>query len=317
MNNPINDLSLLKVFSAVASFQSLKKAAEHLSVTPSAVSQSLKTLEDSLGLTLVDRSVRPIRLTDVGRRLSIQSRPLLEQAEMLHARLCAESLEKLNLRLGLTESVMETIGPWLLNELSEKLAAVSTFSSFTSPMLRRLEDDSLDVILSPNALFDQDRWERRLLYEEELLIVTDRSVSTIDTVEEWMKMALSKPLICYNNESSDQVQIDRIVRSLGVEPKRFAAVSSSYALVGLVTQKKGWTVMPPSNLWPSRHFLDEINCFPMPASRRVHREMWVVGDKLIGFGRFGPRDRLSSIQRENASALSIDSLPTRYSYPVD
>lgn len=175
---------------------------------------------------------------------------------------------------------METIGPWLLNELSEKLGSVSTFSSFTAPMLQRLQNEELDVVISPNALFDQERWERRLLYEEDYLIVTHPMIGSIETLEDWIEMAEAYPLICYNTESSDQVQIDRVVRGLGVEPKRFAAVSSSYALVGLVTQKVGWTIMPPSNLWSARHFLNEVLCSPMPMARRVHREMWVVGDKF-------------------------------------
>lgn len=44
------------------------QAAEELSVTPSAVSQQIRTLEEQIGTTLVARNGRNIRLTEAGER---------------------------------------------------------------------------------------------------------------------------------------------------------------------------------------------------------------------------------------------------------
>jgi DNA-binding transcriptional LysR family regulator len=63
------DLNLLKAFLAVAKLQNFRAAAEQLDVTRSAVSQSIRRLEDHVGALLVQRSTRSVRLTEAGQRL--------------------------------------------------------------------------------------------------------------------------------------------------------------------------------------------------------------------------------------------------------
>jgi DNA-binding transcriptional LysR family regulator len=67
------DLNLLKVFAAVAHWHNFRAAADHLGVTRSAVSQSIRRLEDCLGVSLVHRSTRHVRLTDAGEALHRQT----------------------------------------------------------------------------------------------------------------------------------------------------------------------------------------------------------------------------------------------------
>ena len=55
-------------FYHVAAMQSVARAAEELSVTPGAVSQQLRVLEEQLGTKLVTRAGRRIRLTEAGER---------------------------------------------------------------------------------------------------------------------------------------------------------------------------------------------------------------------------------------------------------
>lgn len=63
------DPNLLIVFLTVADRGSLTAAACQLDVTRSAVSQSLRRLEDQLGTALVVRTTRSARLTEAGERL--------------------------------------------------------------------------------------------------------------------------------------------------------------------------------------------------------------------------------------------------------
>lgn len=67
------DLNLLKAFTAVAQLQNFRAAADRLDVTRSAVSQSIRRLEDSLGVLLVQRSTRNVRLTEAGEQLHLQT----------------------------------------------------------------------------------------------------------------------------------------------------------------------------------------------------------------------------------------------------
>ena len=78
------DLQLLSVFLAVAESENFRVAADRLGVTRSAVSQGVRRLEDSLGVALVQRSTRSVRLTEAGARLHRQiAQPLAQIATAL------------------------------------------------------------------------------------------------------------------------------------------------------------------------------------------------------------------------------------------
>src|SRR5688572_6825158 len=64
-----DDIEGMAVFAAVAESKSLREAGERLGVTGSAVSQTLRKLEERLGVPLVQRTTRSLRLTDAGERL--------------------------------------------------------------------------------------------------------------------------------------------------------------------------------------------------------------------------------------------------------
>jgi DNA-binding transcriptional LysR family regulator len=66
------DLNLLRLFLAVAEAGSFRAAADALGVTRSAVSQGIRRLEDTLGVALVQRTTRSVRLTEAGERLHAQ-----------------------------------------------------------------------------------------------------------------------------------------------------------------------------------------------------------------------------------------------------
>jgi DNA-binding transcriptional LysR family regulator len=63
------DLAGVTAFVAVADARSFRAASERLGVTRPAVSQALGRLEDRLGVALVERTTRSVRLTEAGERL--------------------------------------------------------------------------------------------------------------------------------------------------------------------------------------------------------------------------------------------------------
>jgi DNA-binding transcriptional LysR family regulator len=74
--NKMNDL---QAFLAVAQQQSFTKAAAILRVTPSALSHTIRALEERLGVRLLTRTTRNVSLTEAGVRLSQSITPLFEQ----------------------------------------------------------------------------------------------------------------------------------------------------------------------------------------------------------------------------------------------
>ncbi|MFC3945091.1 LysR family transcriptional regulator [Pseudomonas gingeri NCPPB 3146 = LMG 5327] len=62
-------LTALRAFESAARLRSFKAAAEELTVTPTAVSHQIRSLEGWLGVPLFERLPRQVRLTDAGERL--------------------------------------------------------------------------------------------------------------------------------------------------------------------------------------------------------------------------------------------------------
>jgi DNA-binding transcriptional LysR family regulator len=72
-----NDLRALSVFLTVAEERSFTKAAKRLGVSPSAVSHSMRELEEEIGVRLLSRTTRSVAPTDPGEHLFARLRPAL------------------------------------------------------------------------------------------------------------------------------------------------------------------------------------------------------------------------------------------------
>ena len=62
-------LSALRAFEAAARNGSFKRAADELAVTPTAISHQIRSLEEHTGLTLFERKVRKVVLSEAGEQL--------------------------------------------------------------------------------------------------------------------------------------------------------------------------------------------------------------------------------------------------------
>lgn len=98
--NPV-PFSQLQAFLAVARHQSFSGAARELGVSRSAVSQSVRQLEELLRVVLVARTTRSVSLTDAGRRLVAGAGPSLGQVAAALAEVSAQPGETVG-RLRLT-----------------------------------------------------------------------------------------------------------------------------------------------------------------------------------------------------------------------
>jgi DNA-binding transcriptional LysR family regulator len=73
------DLAHLSAFVAVADHLSFRAAALRLGVTPSALSHTMRQLEERLGVRLLHRTTRSVSVTDAGHRLLERLRPAIDQ----------------------------------------------------------------------------------------------------------------------------------------------------------------------------------------------------------------------------------------------
>ncbi|ALN75238.1 LysR family transcriptional regulator [Aureimonas sp. AU20] len=75
------DLNALRVLAAVARVRSFRAAADQLGVTRSAVSQSVRKVEDELGTAVLRRTTRSVALTEAGEALLERVAPALAEIE--------------------------------------------------------------------------------------------------------------------------------------------------------------------------------------------------------------------------------------------
>ena len=74
-----NDLTTLAAFLVVAEERSFTRAAKRLGVSPSAMSHSMRGLEERLGVRLLSRTTRSVAPTEAGEQLLTRLRPALNE----------------------------------------------------------------------------------------------------------------------------------------------------------------------------------------------------------------------------------------------
>jgi LysR family transcriptional regulator, nitrogen assimilation regulatory protein len=75
------DLRQLQYFCRIAESGSFREAADRANVAQSALSRHMRTLEDELGVTLLERHARGIRLTLQGEKLKLRADNILREVE--------------------------------------------------------------------------------------------------------------------------------------------------------------------------------------------------------------------------------------------
>ena len=115
----IPPLQALRALDAVARNGSLTRAAAELHVTHGAISHQLKGLEDALGVRLVERAGRGVRLTDEGERFASRVKGAL--AELAEA--VREVTERRNPRHFRVSVMPSFAARWLLPRIGRFVAA--------------------------------------------------------------------------------------------------------------------------------------------------------------------------------------------------
>jgi len=111
-------LSELRYLVAVADLRHFGHAAERCHITQSTLSTQLRKLEDFLGITLFERTSRPVTVTPIGESIVIRARRIIEEADQI----CDlarqnEGLLTSTLKLG----IIPTLSPYLLPLFLEDL----------------------------------------------------------------------------------------------------------------------------------------------------------------------------------------------------
>lgn len=178
----------IEAFVAVADLRSLTKAADKLSITQSAISRRLQQLESTLGVELLDRTIKPHGLTAVGRRVYEQGVRMLRDRDGLLA-ITQESTEPTGtIRLGLTHALADIAMFDAVVQLRASFPALNIeLQTGWSPGLLemvgsgRLDAAALLVVAGRDLPNDV---EERLIRRVEIVVVQSRQHPLVDLQSE-------------------------------------------------------------------------------------------------------------------------------------
>jgi DNA-binding transcriptional LysR family regulator len=175
----MHDLRRLRAFHAVAERRSFSEAALALGYAQSVVSHHVAALEQEFGLTLVDRTRRPVGLTEAGERLNEHAAAVLGQVSTAEEELRAlAGLRTGTVRVGAFLSACTSFVPHALArfEAAHPGVEVELEQLEPGPVLRRLRAGEVDIAVVWEApgephVSDEDEFERVFLADDPYRIV--------------------------------------------------------------------------------------------------------------------------------------------------
>lgn len=277
------ELRHLAALDAVARHESFNRAAEELGYTQSAVSQQIVALERVVGTRVFERSAgpRPIRLTEAGRLLRTHAQAVLARMEAASADVGALADGSAGeLRVGTYQSVATRLLPGLLARFRE------TWPRIEVTLLESGSHDEIDDMVERGTLdlaFTHPPIPRGDVFDY-VDLLRDPYVLVVGSEHELARKPKPPPLdvlgridlvgyrVCRAN-----AQVERFLRSRGVEPRVVLRAEDNNLLQALAARDVGAAIMPLLAIDRSR---DDIALVPLDAipPRRIglvwHRDRY-------------------------------------------
>ena len=133
---------------ALAELGTMTRAAQRLRISQSAVSKRIASLAGELGIALVQRQGRRVRLTPAATRLVERARPLL--AELRGT--VAEERAELRLSVGVSESILSSWGAEVLQRSQVEGVTLSLAAHRSPVVIERVRAGEMMLALYPTPL---------------------------------------------------------------------------------------------------------------------------------------------------------------------
>ena len=181
------EIRQLRHFIAAAEAGNLRKASEQIHITPSALSLSLKNLEDKLGVKLLIRSRKGVEMTYVGEQFLDAAHSLLRQiGDMQAALLSTQDSPAGNVRLGIPYGANNALAAPLFKLLRDEFPGIrlEIEEGNTTSLERSFDNNLIDLMICYDVVEKMDqRCEE--LYQEQLYFVSkyDPELDMIDEIK--------------------------------------------------------------------------------------------------------------------------------------
>jgi DNA-binding transcriptional LysR family regulator len=232
------ELSQLRCFVAVAEELHFSRAAERLGMTQPPLSRQIRLLEHHVGVRLLERSSRTVRLTAAGKALLPEAARILRMAEeaVFTARRAAKG-EQGTLAIGFTSASGYSLLPEVVRRLRERAPGVAlTLKELVSTVqVEALNAGALDLgLMRPHPLGGE--LESALLATEPLMLAVHERDAGAWPPEPTLADLHGKPFVMYSPHEArpfHQMLSERFAR-LGVVPDIVEHIGQVHTMLALV-----------------------------------------------------------------------------------
>ncbi|MFK7939424.1 MAG: LysR family transcriptional regulator [Roseovarius sp.] len=255
----------IEVFMAAADERSISAAAKRLGASPSAVSQQLTNLEGAVGATLLQRNARPIQLTPAGEIMYRHAQTILNEAAQARAELAMADLSILTrFRLGMIEDLDADVTPQLLTHMAGELKACQFFleTGASHHLYDQLEARALDVIVAAELGGESDWVEVHPLMREGFVVAAPKGVIHRDG--DVLRQLKRMPMVQYTQRHYVGRLVNAHLARQNITLTHRFEIDSYHAILALVAQGTGWTILTPLALMRARRFADQIDVMELP-----------------------------------------------------
>jgi LysR family transcriptional regulator, benzoate and cis,cis-muconate-responsive activator of ben and cat genes len=286
------ELKQLRYFCAVCEAKSFVHAAERINMAQPPLSRAIQNLEQEIGVTLIDRTVRPLELTEAGRFLYEQGQRLLQRAdEIKQATRALGKTRRQFFNIGFVGSTLYGFLPSIIRRFKTDFPDVEVGLSemITLQQQEALLGRRIDVGFGRLELGEHPDIERRTIYNEPLVLAVPREHDLRNASTVWLEQVANEPFILYPSKPrpsfADQV-LDLFSRHK-LKPKVVLEANEIQTALGLVAANIGVTLVPQS---VSRLRLGDVVFLSLADSE-------VLSPVIMGFRRDNGTELLSAIIR--------------------
>lgn len=269
----------LEVFIAVAETGQMRSGARLLGLSQPAASQHIASLEKAFGTQLIDRSVRPARLTHAGTRLHNRAQKILHalsdmETELRHVGQASISL----LRVGIQASIATTLTPPLVALAQDRFGVedVVLHAGQSGDHEQLLRTKKADLAVTSNPFLDMDGLERHhILTEDYLLVLPGDYDGPTDSLEAIQRKL---PLVRFGDTTNAGRQIAQHLRRLRFEADKVIQVDRSSMVTSCVAGHLGFSLLTPTLLIDGMVENMNLRLMPLPVVG-LSRTLTVVARK--------------------------------------